>query len=98
MVILPHYLAAAKMTSVGCLHKNGPSLPKQFLLFTKDIGKEQLPQQVSICLEAWAARTPGVNSKRLSLSRLQALRTGKQQKLLSGQGQFCLSKNNTNQA
>lgn len=47
-----------EVTSAGCLHTNGPSLPKQFLLFTKDIGKELLPQQVSICLEAWAAHTP----------------------------------------
>ena len=79
MAILPHYLAAVKgkITSVGCLHKKGPSLPKQFLLFTKDIGKEPLPQQVSIHLEAWAARTPGVDSKRLSLSRFQATRSAK---------------------
>lgn len=45
MVILPHYLAAVKgkFTSADWLRTNGPSTPMQFLLFTKDIGKEPLP-------------------------------------------------------
>ena len=79
MAICLRYLAAGKgkITSDHCLHTNGPSLPSQIVLFTEDIGKEPLAQPVAIHLEAWAACTPGVDSKHLGLSVFQAMRTAK---------------------
>lgn len=99
MAFLHHYLAAVrgKITSDNHLHTNGCSLPKQFLLFPKDIGKELLPpgslhpSGLLGCLYRWCRQQAPW------CSRFRAMRTMKKQKLYPGEAPLSLSKNNTNQ-